>query len=41
MFGLKKANIGINRKMLSEMAISDFAAFQSLVATAKKEIAKK
>ncbi|MCX5774957.1 MAG: 50S ribosomal protein L20 [Firmicutes bacterium] len=41
MFGLKKANIGINRKMLSEMAISDFTAFQSLVSTAKKQIAAK
>jgi large subunit ribosomal protein L20 len=40
MFGMKKANISINRKMLSEMAINDFAGFQALVSTAKKAIAK-
>ena len=33
--GLKKANIDLNRKMLSEIAISDPAAFTSLVEQAK------
>lgn len=36
MHGLKIANISINRKMLSELAINDPAAFADLVATAKK-----
>jgi large subunit ribosomal protein L20 len=36
MDGLKKANIDINRKALSEMAINDAAAFTALVDTAKK-----
>lgn len=40
MHGLKVAGININRKMLSEMAITDEAAFASLVATAKKALAK-
>lgn len=35
MDGLKKANIDINRKMLSEIAIADPAAFSKLVETAK------
>ena len=35
MFGLKKANININRKMLSELAINDPKAFADLVRTAK------
>lgn len=35
MNGLKKANIALNRKMLSEMAISDAAAFTTLVERAK------
>lgn len=35
MDGLKKANIEINRKMLSEIAIADPAAFAKLVETAK------
>ncbi len=35
MNGLKKANIDINRKMLSEIAIADPAAFAKLVETAK------
>lgn len=39
MDGLKKANININRKMLSEMAINDAAAFTALVETAKKSLA--
>ena len=33
--GLKKANIGLNRKMLSEIAISDAEAFTALVEKAK------
>lgn len=39
MDGLKKANININRKMLSEMAVNDPAAFTALVETAKKNLA--
>jgi len=35
MNGLKKAGIALNRKMLSEIAISDKAAFASLVEKAK------
>ncbi len=35
MNGLKKANVEINRKMLSEIAINDAAAFTQLVETAK------
>ena len=38
MDGLKKANIDINRKMLSEMAIYDAAAFTQLCETAKKAV---
>jgi large subunit ribosomal protein L20 len=37
--GLKKASVGINRKMLSEMAISDPGAFQKLTEIAKKQLA--
>ena len=36
MFGLQQANININRKMLSELAINDPKAFADLVKTAKK-----
>ena len=39
MHGLKKANVGLNRKMLSEIAIADPAAFTALVETAKKSLA--
>ena len=35
MNGLKKANIVLNRKMLSELAINDAAAFSALVEKAK------
>jgi len=35
MNGLKKAGIALNRKMLSEIAVSDKAAFASLVEKAK------
>ena len=38
MYGLKLANIDINRKMLSEMAISDPAGFASLVDAAKAKL---
>ena len=38
MNGLKKANIEINRKMRSEIAISDPAAFTQLVQTAKAHL---
>ena len=36
MFGLKKANVTVNRKMLSELAINDPAAFADLVKLAKQ-----
>ena len=35
MNGLKKAGIGLNRKMLAELAVSDAAAFAGLVEKAK------
>ncbi len=35
MNGLKKANVTLNRKMLSEIAINDAAAFTALVEKAK------
>ena len=40
MHGLKVANIDLNRKVLSDLAISDEKAFASLVDTAKKALAK-
>ena len=40
MDGLKKANIEINRKMLSEMAIYDAAAFTQLCEVAKAHCGK-
>ena len=39
MHGLKVAGIDINRKMLSEMAISDPEGFTALVNTAKSKLA--
>ena len=39
MYGLKLAQIDINRKMLSEMAISDPEGFASLVEVAKSKLA--
>lgn len=39
MYGLKLAEIDINRKMLSEMAISDPQGFTALVEVAKGKIA--
>jgi len=38
MFGLKAANVNVNRKMLSELAINDAKAFADLVKLAKKNI---
>ena len=38
MYGLKKSGIELNRKMLSELAVNDKAAFASLVETAKKAL---
>ena len=38
MNGLKKAEITLNRKMLSEMAIHDATSFSALIATAKKAL---
>ena len=35
MNGLKNANVNINRKMLAELSVNDFAAFTSLVEQAK------
>lgn len=40
MHGLKLANVNINRKMLSEIAIADDETFAKLVDTAKKSLAK-
>jgi large subunit ribosomal protein L20 len=37
--GLKKASVDINRKMLSEMAVSDPGAFQKLTEIAKEQLA--
>lgn len=39
MNGLKKAEINMNRKMLSELAIHNPAAFRQLVVTAKSKLA--
>ena len=39
MHGLKLAGVDINRKMLSEMAISDPKGFAKLVAVAKEKLA--
>ena len=39
MHGLKLANINMNRKMISEMAITDEKAFAELVEVAKKALA--
>lgn len=36
MYGLKAANVNVNRKMLSELAINDPKAFADLVKLAKK-----
>ena len=39
MYGLKLAEVNVNRKMLSEMAISDPEGFTSLVEVAKSKLA--
>ncbi len=39
MFGLKKSNINLNRKVLAELAARDEKVFKELVETAKKAIA--
>lgn len=36
MHGLKVSEIGLNRKVLADLAVTDAAAFSNLVATAKK-----
>lgn len=38
MHGLKVAGVTLNRKMLSEIAVSDMEAFATLVETAKKAV---
>lgn len=38
MFGLKKANIALNRKMLAELAVSDEKAFSKLADIAKQNL---
>ena len=38
MHGLKLANVNVNRKMLSEMAIHDESAFKDLVDIAKEQL---
>ena len=38
MHGLKLANVNMNRKMLSELAIADAASFTSICDTAKKAL---
>ena len=40
MHGLKLAGVNMNRKMLSELAIHDYPAFETLVNTAKNSLAK-
>lgn len=40
MFGLKVAEIDVNRKMLADLAVNDTAAFTQLADLAKKAIAK-
>ncbi len=40
MYGLKLADIEVNRKMLADIAIADAAAFTALAEEAKKALAK-
>lgn len=40
MHGLKVAGIEVNRKMLSDLAVTDSAAFAQLAEEAKKAVAK-
>lgn len=37
-FGLQKSNIELNRKMLSEIAVTDIETFKKIAEMAKKEI---
>ena len=39
MYGLKLAGVEMNRKMLSEMAVNDAAAFTKLAEVAKSKLA--
>jgi large subunit ribosomal protein L20 len=39
MYGLKLAEVNVNRKMLAELAVNDPAGFASLVETAKAKLA--
>ncbi len=39
MYGLKKAGVNMNRKMLAELAVSDKTAFAALCDQAKAAIA--
>jgi large subunit ribosomal protein L20 len=39
MFGLKKAGIGLDRKMLAELAVSDAGAFKQLAEAARTAVA--
>ena len=39
--GLKAAGIGLDRKILAELAVADAAAFQSIVDQAKNALEKK
>jgi large subunit ribosomal protein L20 len=41
MAGLKKANVELNRKMLSDIAVRDSSGFDQLVAAAKSAAGKK
>ena len=36
--GLTKAGVAVDRKMMAELAVSDMAAFEQLVAVAKENI---
>ena len=40
MNGLKKAQVGVNRKMLADLAIHDAAAFTALVGKAKEALTR-
>ena len=39
MYGLKLANIDLNRKVLAEMAVNDAEGFAKLVEVAKSKVA--
>lgn len=38
MFGLKQANVEVNRKMLADLAVNDADAFKALADEAKKAL---